>query len=66
MNRTTFSMNNCNKETISVWLVSILQFAFDISFFKPFETFSLKMKEVRYIVSYSEIAYGFSFHYYGL
>lgn len=44
MNRITFSTSNCNKETISVWLASIIQFAFDIGFFKPFETFTLKMK----------------------
>nr|PZN07921.1 MAG: hypothetical protein DIU64_11465 [Caldicoprobacter oshimai] len=51
MNRITFSTSNCNKETISVWLASIIQFAFDIGFFKPFETFTLKMKEVRYTVT---------------
>ena len=37
MNRITFSTSNCNKETISVWLASIIQFAFDIGF-QTFET----------------------------
>ncbi|MCM8901026.1 hypothetical protein KVG29_07250 [Caldicoprobacter algeriensis] len=49
MDRITFSATDCNtNETVSVWLASVLQFALDIGFFKPFETFKLKMKEVRY------------------
>ena len=52
MDRITFSTTDCNtNETISVWLASILQFVFDIGFFKLFETFTLKMKEVRYTIT---------------
>ncbi len=34
-----------------MWLASVLQFASDVDFFKPFETFKLNMKEVRYTVT---------------
>ena len=52
MDRITFSATDCNtNETISVWLASVLQFALNIGFFKPFETFKLNMKEIRYTVT---------------
>jgi len=50
MNRITVSDSECNMETTSVWLASVLQFGLDIGFFKPFKTFRLRMKEVRYTV----------------
>jgi len=50
MDRITVSNSDCNQETTSVWLASVLQFGLDINFFAPFKAFSLKMKEVRYYV----------------
>jgi len=50
MNRITLSNNDCNQETTSAWMASILQFCKDIDFLAPFKAFKLKMKEVKYSV----------------
>ena len=50
MDRVTFIKSEFKQETASTWLTSILQFASDIDFFKPFQGFKLKMKEVHYTV----------------
>lgn len=50
MNRVTISQSSCKVETTSTWLVSLIQFAKDIDFFKPFQGFKLKMKKKDYSV----------------
>ncbi len=50
MNRITISNSDCKVETTSTWLVSLIQFAKDIDFFKPFQAFKLKMKKKEYSV----------------
>lgn len=51
MNRITISQSGCKVETTSSWLVSLIQFAKDIDFLKPFQDFKLKMKKKDYSVS---------------
>ncbi|MCY6355858.1 transposase, partial [Clostridium sp. ZS2-4] len=50
MNNFTFTQDNCKEETTSTWLIAVMQFGLKINFFKPFETFKIKMKEVKYSV----------------
>ncbi|WP_333860731.1 transposase [Clostridium sp.] len=50
MNKITFSRNDCKEETTSIWLVSVLQYGLKLEFFKPLETFKLKMKKVKFSV----------------
>ncbi|HPL99006.1 MAG TPA: transposase [Bacillota bacterium] len=50
MNRITISQSSCKVETTSTWLVSLIQFAKDINFFKPFQAFKLNMKKKNYSV----------------
>ncbi|MFD3156048.1 transposase (plasmid) [Haloimpatiens sp. FM7330] len=50
MNNFTFTQDNCKEETTSTWLISVMQFGLKINFFKPLESFKLKMKKVKYSV----------------
>lgn len=50
MNNFTFTQDNCKEETTSAWLIAVMQFGSKMNLFKPFETFKLKMKEVKYSV----------------
>jgi len=51
MNKITFTQSECKEETTSTWLVAVIQFGLKIDFFKPFETYLLKMKKVKYTVN---------------
>lgn len=50
MNNFTFTNDNCKEETTSTWLISVMQFGLKSSIFKPFESFKLKMKQVKYSI----------------
>lgn len=50
MNNFTFTQDNCKEESTSTWLIAVMQFGLKIDIFKPFQTFKLKMKEVKYSV----------------
>lgn len=50
MNNFTFTNDNCKEETTSTWLISVMQFGLKANIFKPFESFKLKMKQVKYSI----------------
>jgi hypothetical protein len=50
MNNFTFTNDDCKEETTSTWLISVMQFGLKSSIFKPFESFKLKMKQVKYSI----------------
>ncbi|MDS0526694.1 hypothetical protein NNC19_13465 [Clostridium sp. SHJSY1] len=50
MNNFNFTQDNCKEETTSTWLVAVMQYGLKANIFKPFESFKLKMKEVKYSI----------------
>ena len=48
MNNFTFTNDECKEETTSTWLIAVMQFGLKANIFKPFESFKLKMKQVKY------------------
>lgn len=50
MNNFTFTNDHCKEETTSTWLIAVMQFGSKANIFKPFESFKLKMKQVKYSV----------------
>ena len=50
MNNFTFTNDECKEETTSTWLIAVMQFGLKASIFKPFKSFKLKMKQVKYSI----------------
>ncbi|WP_238861421.1 hypothetical protein [Clostridium sp. YIM B02569] len=51
MSNFTLTNDSCKEKTTSAWLISVMQFGLKANIFKPFESFKLKMKQVKYYIT---------------